>query len=54
MDSSQLDAPSPHPQNGQLALKKVFCAYFIRFEKRNNFVEDFFSIRALFRRENSI
>jgi hypothetical protein len=30
------------------------CAYFIRIEKRNNFVEDFFSIRAFFRRENSI
>jgi hypothetical protein len=33
---------------------KYFWAYFIRFGKRNNFVEEFFSIRALFRRENSI
>jgi hypothetical protein len=32
----------------------VFWAYFIRFGKRHNFVEEFFSIRALFRRENSI
>jgi hypothetical protein len=32
----------------------VFWAYFIRFGKRNNFVEEIFSIRALFRRENSI
>jgi hypothetical protein len=32
----------------------VFWAYFIRIAKRNNFVEEFFSIRALFRRENSI
>jgi hypothetical protein len=39
----------------QLASKKslVFWAYFIRFGKRNNFVEEFFSIQALFRRENS-
>jgi hypothetical protein len=38
-------------------LKKFACffwAYFIRIAKRNNFVEEFFSIRALFRRENSI
>jgi hypothetical protein len=28
--------------NGQLAKKIVFWAYFIRFGKRNNFVEDFF------------
>jgi hypothetical protein len=28
-----------------------FWAYFIGIAKRNNFVEDFFSIRALFRRE---
>jgi hypothetical protein len=36
--------------------KKVyfFLAYFIRFGKRTNFVEETFSIRALFRRENSI
>jgi hypothetical protein len=40
-------------RNGKLALKKSW-AYFIRFEKRNNFEEDFFSIRALFRRENSL
>jgi hypothetical protein len=34
--------------NGQLASKKkVFWAYFIRFGKRNNFVENIFSIRAL-------
>jgi hypothetical protein len=32
----------------------IFFAYFIRIAKRNNFVEEFFSIRALFRRENSI
>jgi hypothetical protein len=38
------------PQN----FLKFFCVYFIRLGKRNNFVEDFFSIRALFRRENSI
>jgi hypothetical protein len=38
-------------------LKKFACffwSYFIRNAKRNNFVEEFFSIRALFRRENSI
>jgi hypothetical protein len=38
-------------------LKKCACffwAYFIRIAKRNNFVEEFFSIRALFLRENSI
>jgi hypothetical protein len=34
--------------------KNVFCAYFVCFEKRNHFVEDFFSIRDLFLRENSI
>jgi hypothetical protein len=32
----------------------VFLAYFIRIAKRNNFVEEIFSIRVLFRRENSI
>jgi hypothetical protein len=31
-----------------------FWAYFIRIAKRNNFVEEFFSIRAFFRREKSI
>jgi hypothetical protein len=31
-----------------------FWAYFIRIAKRNNFVEEIFSIRALFHRENSI
>jgi hypothetical protein len=31
-----------------------FWAYFIHIEKRNNFVADFFSIRVLFRQENSI
>jgi hypothetical protein len=31
-----------------------FLAYFIRIAKRNNFVEENFSIRTLFRRENSI
>jgi hypothetical protein len=31
-----------------------FWAYFIRIAKRNNFVEEIFSIRAHFRRENSI
>jgi hypothetical protein len=31
-----------------------FWAYFIRITERNNFVKDFFSIQALFRRENSI
>jgi hypothetical protein len=34
--------------------QKFFFVYFIRFDKRNNFVEEIFSIRALFRRENSI
>jgi hypothetical protein len=37
-------------------LKKCACffwACFIRIAKRSNFVEEFFSIRALFRRENS-
>jgi hypothetical protein len=29
-----------------------FWAYFIRMAKRNNFVEVFYSILALFRREN--
>jgi hypothetical protein len=32
----------------------VFLGLFIRIAKRNNFVVEFFSIRALFRRENSI
>jgi hypothetical protein len=31
-----------------------FWANFICIAKRNNFVEEFFSIRTLFRRENSI
>jgi hypothetical protein len=30
----------------------LFFAYFIRIAKRNNFVEEIFPIRALFRREN--
>jgi hypothetical protein len=34
--------------------KKVFCAYLIRINKQNNFVQETFSIRALFRQENSI
>jgi hypothetical protein len=45
---------APLLSNGQLASKKKILAYFIRFGKRKNFVEVFFSIRALFRRENSI
>jgi hypothetical protein len=32
----------------------LFFWHFIRIANRNNFVEEFFSIRALFRRENSI
>jgi hypothetical protein len=31
-----------------------FWAYFIRIEKRSNFVEDFFSIPAPFRRERNL
>jgi hypothetical protein len=47
------------PQNSKWVcfLKQCACfllAYFIRIAKRYNFVEDFFSFRALFRRENSI
>jgi hypothetical protein len=37
-----------------LPKKLVFWAYFISFGKRNNLVKDFFSIQALFRRENSL
>jgi hypothetical protein len=32
----------------------LFWAYFIRIAKRNNFIDEFFSIRALFRREKLI
>jgi hypothetical protein len=41
--------------NGQLASKKiVFLGLFYLFRKKNNFVKEFFSIRALFHQENSI
>jgi hypothetical protein len=44
-------------RNGFVSSKNglvFFWAYFIRIARRNNFVEENFSIRALFRRENSI
>jgi hypothetical protein len=43
-------------QMGNLPQKMslFFWAFFICIAKRNNFVEEIFSIQALFRRENSI
>jgi hypothetical protein len=42
-----------HPQPNGFVSKNKF-AYLIRIEKRNNFVEEIFSIQAFFLWENSI